>query len=75
MSSAAVSVEDIPLPVFIKWSTFTVGLIVVAFTLGLTPATSGLWLATAVFAHLIVFRPPKAQLTDADLEALLGRGV
>jgi hypothetical protein len=49
-----------------------IGAAVVALIL-LCANTFGLVPLLFLLAFLYVFRPPKAQLTDADLDALLGR--
>lgn len=63
--------DQIP-PRAILWSLFTATLIIAWVVLGLN-GLSGLVPVMFVSAFLIVFHPPKAVITDADIDALLGR--
>lgn len=56
---------------FLKWTLFGVAVVVVFGFLA--PRMAGLIPVLFVLAFLIVFHPPKDLLTDADLDALLGR--
>jgi hypothetical protein len=66
------NLEQMPFRALVKWLWLGVAFVVAACILtvdnmsGLIPVACG-------FVHLWLFRPPKAQLTDADLDALLGR--
>lgn len=63
--------EQIPLRALL-WGLFGVALLIAWIILGLD-GLSGLVPVMFGMAFLIVFRPPKVQLTEADLDALLGR--
>jgi hypothetical protein len=66
------NLEQIPFRVLMRWVLLGVALLFVAVVL----CMDGMWgliPAVVVFAHECVFHAPKAQLTDADLDALLGR--
>jgi hypothetical protein len=66
------NLEQMPFRVLVKWLLFGVALLAA----GVVWAMDGLWgliPALVLLAHECVFHAPKAQLTDADLDALLGR--
>lgn len=56
----------------IRWGLFAVALMIAWLVLGMD-GMSGLVPVMFVLAFLIVFHPPRAVLTDADIDALLGR--
>lgn len=56
---------------FVKWTMF--GVAVVSVFGFLAPTMAGLIPVLFVLVFLIVFRPPVEQITDADIDALLGR--
>lgn len=66
------NLESMTSAVFIRWGMFALATVVAWVLLGLNDL-NGLIPVTVVLVFLIMFHPPKAQLTDADLDALLGR--
>lgn len=64
--------EQMPLRVLVRWLLFSVGFLFTVILLGVGDM-AGLMPLIGVVIHLWMFRPPRAQLTDADLDALLGR--
>jgi hypothetical protein len=66
------NLEQMPFRDLVKWLWLGVAFVVAACILVVSDMT-GLIPVAGGFVHLWLLRPPKAQLTDADLEALLGR--
>jgi hypothetical protein len=67
------NLEQMPFRVLVRWLMLCVALLFAATLLGIGNMW-GLIPAVVLFAHECVFHAPKAQLTDADLDALLVRG-
>jgi hypothetical protein len=66
------NLEQIPTRTLARWGLCALAAVVAWVLLGFNDL-AGLIPVTLVLLFLIVFRPPKTQITDADLDALLGR--
>ncbi len=66
------NLEQIPLASFVRWTLFAVAAIVVMVQLGVDAV--GLIPVELAFVLLVIFRPPKTYVSDAELYAWLDRG-